>query len=302
MTRCPLVEGDYVVHEQHGIAKFVELIARKIAGGTDAKREYLVLEYAPSKRGAPGDKLFVPTDQLDQVTRYVGGEAPTLSKMGGSDWASTKSKARKAVKEIAGDLIRLYSARMACRGHAFAKTPRGNRTRRGLRLLETPDQLTAINEVKSDMEKEIPMDRLISGDVGFGKTEIAVRAAFKAVQDSKQVAVLVPTTLLASQHHQTFTDRYSGFPVRVSTLSRFQTAKESKDIVERAARRQRRHRHRHPPAALRHVQFKDLGLVIVDEEQRFGVEHKEAAQEDAHQRGRAGHVRHANSAHPGDDR
>ena len=271
-----LLEGDYVVHEQHGIAKFVELIARKVAGGTDAKREYLVLEYAPSKRGAPGDKLFVPTDQLDQVTRYVGGEAPSLSKMGGSDWASTKSKARKAVKEIAGDLIRLYSARMASRGHSFAKdTPWQSELEEAFAYVETPDQLTTINEVKADMEREIPMDRLISGDVGFGKTEIAVRAAFKAVQDSKQVAVLVPTTLLASQHHQTFTDRYSGFPVRVKTLSRFQTAKESKDIIE----------------GLKNgivdvvigthrllsdtVQFKDLGLVIVDEEQRFGVEHKE---------------------------
>ena len=271
-----LVEGDYVVHEQHGIAKFVELIARKVAGGTDAKREYLVLEYAPSKRGAPGDKLFVPTDQLDQVTRYVGGEAPSLSKMGGSDWASTKSKARKAVKEIAGDLIRLYSARMASRGHSFAKdTPWQSELEEAFAYVETPDQLTTINEVKADMEREIPMDRLISGDVGFGKTEIAVRAAFKAVQDSKQVAVLVPTTLLASQHHQTFTDRYSGFPVRVRTLSRFQSAKESKDIVEGLKNGSvdvviGTHR-----LLSDTVQFKDLGLVIVDEEQRFGVEHKE---------------------------
>ncbi|MFF5793545.1 transcription-repair coupling factor [Paeniglutamicibacter sp. NPDC012692] len=271
-----LVEGDYVVHEQHGIARFVELIARKVAGGADAKREYLVLEYAPSKRGAPGDKLFVPTDQLDQVTRYVGGEAPSLSKMGGSDWASTKSKARKAVKEIAGDLIRLYSARMASRGHSFAKdTPWQSELEEAFAYVETPDQLTTINEVKADMEREIPMDRLISGDVGFGKTEIAVRAAFKAVQDSKQVAVLVPTTLLASQHHQTFTDRYSGFPVRVKTLSRFQTAKESKDIVEGLKNGSvdvviGTHR-----LLSDTVQFKDLGLVIVDEEQRFGVEHKE---------------------------
>ncbi|MGL3806228.1 transcription-repair coupling factor [Paeniglutamicibacter sp. R2-26] len=271
-----LVEGDYVVHEQHGIARFVELIARKVAGGTDAKREYLVLEYAPSKRGAPGDKLFVPTDQLDQVTRYVGGEAPSLSKMGGSDWASTKSKARKAVKEIAGDLIRLYSARMASRGHSFAKdTPWQSELEEAFAYVETPDQLTTINEVKADMEREIPMDRLVSGDVGFGKTEIAVRAAFKAVQDSKQVAVLVPTTLLASQHHQTFTERYSGFPVRVKTLSRFQTAKETKDIIEGLKSGNvdvviGTHR-----LLSDSVQFRDLGLVIVDEEQRFGVEHKE---------------------------
>jgi transcription-repair coupling factor (superfamily II helicase) len=271
-----LTEGDFVVHEQHGIAKFVELIARKVAGGADAKREYLVLEYAPSKRGAPGDKLFVPTDQLDQVTRYVGGEAPSLSKMGGSDWSSTKSKARKAVKEIAGDLIRLYSARMASRGHAFGTdTPWQSELEEAFAYVETPDQLTTINEVKADMEREIPMDRLVSGDVGFGKTEIAVRAAFKAVQDSKQVAVLVPTTLLASQHQQTFTERYSGFPVRVKTLSRFQSAKESKDIIEGLKNGTvdvviGTHR-----LLSDTVQFKDLGLVVVDEEQRFGVEHKE---------------------------
>ncbi|MEF9981335.1 MAG: transcription-repair coupling factor [Glutamicibacter sp.] len=272
-----LQAGDYIVHEQHGIGKFVELVARKVNGsGKDAKREYLVAEYASSKRGAPGDRLFVPMDQLHMVTRYVGGEAPTLSKMGGSDWASTKSKARKAVKEIAGDLIKLYSARMASRGHAFASdTPWQNELEEAFAFIETPDQLTAINEVKSDMEKEIPMDRLISGDVGFGKTEIAVRAAFKAVQDSKQVAVLVPTTLLASQHHQTFTERYSGFPVRVKTLSRFQSAKESKEILAGLKDGSvdiviGTHR-----LLSKNVEFKNLGLVIIDEEQRFGVEHKE---------------------------
>ncbi|MCZ4151565.1 hypothetical protein BZG21_45095, partial [Escherichia coli] len=185
------------------------------------------------------------------------------SKMGGSDWASTKSKARKAVKEIAGDLIKLYSARMASRGHAFAQdTPWQNELEEAFAFIETPDQLTAINEVKSDMEKEIPMDRLISGDVGFGKTEIAVRAAFKAVQDSKQVAVLVPTTLLASQHYQTFTERYSGFPVRVKTLSRFQTAKESKEILAGLKDGSvdiviGTHR-----LLSKNVEFKNLGLVI----------------------------------------
>ena len=207
--------GDSVVHEQHGIGRFVELIQRKVAGGGDGVREYLVLEYAPSKRGAPGDRLFVPTDQLDQVTRYVGGDTPALSKMGGADWASTKSKARKAVKEIAGELIRLYSARMASRGYAFGPdTPWQRELEEAFPYVETPDQLTTINEVKADMEREIPMDRLISGDVGYGKTEIAVRAAFKAVQDGKQVAVLVPTTLLAQQHYETFTERFSGFPLR----------------------------------------------------------------------------------------
>lgn len=272
-----LLGGDHVVHEQHGIGRFVELIQRKVAGGGDGVREYLVLEYAPSKRGAPGDRLFVPTDQLDQVTRYVGGDTPVLSKMGGSDWASTKSKARKAVKEIAGELIRLYSARMASRGHAFGPdTPWQRELEEAFPYVETPDQLTTINEVKADMEREIPMDRLVSGDVGYGKTEIAVRAAFKAVQDGKQVAVLVPTTLLAQQHYETFTERFSGFPLRVKALSRFQGAKESKETVEGVKSGSvdvviGTHR-----LLSKDFAFKDLGLVIVDEEQRFGVEHKEA--------------------------
>ncbi|SEI71205.1 transcription-repair coupling factor [Arthrobacter sp. yr096] len=272
--------GDFVVHEQHGIGRFVELIQRKVAGTSSSDaglREYLVLEYAPSKRGAPGDRLFVPTDQLDQVTRYVGGDAPALSKMGGADWASTKSKARKAVKEIAGELIRLYSARMASRGHAFAAdTPWQRELEEAFPYVETPDQLTTINEVKADMEREIPMDRLVSGDVGYGKTEIAVRAAFKAVQDGKQVAVLVPTTLLAQQHYETFTERFSGFPLRVKPLSRFQSGKEAKETAEGVKSGAvdvviGTHR-----LLSKDFEFKDLGLVIVDEEQRFGVEHKEA--------------------------
>lgn len=272
-----LVAGDSVVHEQHGIGRFIELIQRKVAGGGDGVREYLVLEYAPSKRGAPGDRLFVPTDQLDQVTRYVGGDTPVLSKMGGSDWASTKSKARKAVKEIAGELIRLYSARMASKGHAFGPdTPWQRELEEAFPYVETPDQLTTINEVKADMEREIPMDRLVSGDVGYGKTEIAVRAAFKAVQDGKQVAVLVPTTLLAQQHYETFTERFSGFPLRVKALSRFQGTKETKETVEGVKSGSvdvviGTHR-----LLSKDFAFKDLGLVIVDEEQRFGVEHKEA--------------------------
>lgn len=276
-----LQAGDHVVHEQHGVGKFVELIQRKVpgagVGGAAGLREYLVLEYAPSKRGAPGDRLFVPTDQLDQVTAYVGGDAPALSKMGGSDWAATKGRARKAVKEIAGELIRLYSARMASRGHAFGPdTPWQAELEEAFPYVETPDQLVAINEVKADMEKEVPMDRLISGDVGYGKTEIAVRAAFKAVQDGKQVAILVPTTLLAQQHFETFNERFSGFPIQVRPLSRFQTTKESKEIVEGVRVGTvdviiGTHR-----LLSKDFAFKDLGLVIVDEEQRFGVEHKEA--------------------------
>lgn len=267
--------GDYVVHEQHGIGRFVELIQRRIPG-TSGSREYLVLEYAPAKRGAPGDRLFVPTDQLDQVSAYVGGDTPALSKMGGSDWASTKSKARRAVREIAGELIRLYSARMAARGYAFGPdTPWQRELEEAFPYVETPDQLTTINEVKADMEREIPMDRLISGDVGYGKTEIAVRAAFKAVQDGKQVAVLVPTTLLVQQHYETFSDRFAGFPVRVRPLSRFQSGKDAKETAEGLASGSvdvviGTHR-----LLSREIQFKDLGLVIIDEEQRFGVEHKE---------------------------
>ncbi|XNZ00582.1 transcription-repair coupling factor [Micrococcus luteus] len=278
-----LTPGDFVVHAQHGIAKFVELQRRKVAGAArggsaeDSYREYLVLEYASSKRGAPGDRLFVPTEQLDLISQYVGAETPTLSKMGGSDWANTKSKAKRATRQIAGELIRLYSARMASKGHAYGPdTPWQKELEEAFPYIETPDQLTTIDEIKKDMEAVVPMDRLVSGDVGFGKTEVAVRAAFKAVQDGKQVAVLVPTTLLARQHHQTFSDRFAGFPVRVGALSRFQTAKESKDVLNDLASGELdvvvgTHR-----LLGEGVQFKDLGLVIVDEEQRFGVEHKEA--------------------------
>ncbi|GAA3605993.1 transcription-repair coupling factor [Marihabitans asiaticum] len=268
-----LSPGDFVVHEQHGVGAFVEMIQRTVSGAT---REYLVLEYAPSKRGQPGDRLFVPTDQLDQVTRYVGGETPTLSRMGGSDWAKTKSRARKFVKQIAAELIRLYSARMATKGHAFAPdTPWQRELEDAFAHIETPDQLSSIDEVKADMERAVPMDRLVCGDVGYGKTEIAVRAAFKAIQDGKQVAVLVPTTLLVQQHLSTFSERYAGFPVTVRALSRFQTEKEAKEVVAGLADGSidlviGTHR-----LLGSEVKFKDLGLVVIDEEQRFGVEHKE---------------------------
>ena len=269
--------GDFVVHEQHGVGRFVELISRTIgSGAAAATREYMVIEYASSKRGQPGDRLFVPTDQLDQVTKYVGGEAPSLNKMGGSDWAKTKGRARKAVKEIAGELIRLYSARMATSGHAFSPdTPWQRELEDAFAYVETPDQLATIDEVKQDMEKPVPMDRLVCGDVGYGKTEIAVRAAFKAVQDGKQVAVLVPTTLLVQQHLDTFTERYAGFPVTVKALSRFNTKAESDAVVDGLKDGSvdvviGTHR-----LITGEVRFKDLGLVIIDEEQRFGVEHKE---------------------------
>jgi len=269
--------GDFVVHEQHGVGRFVELVQRTIGSGASAAtREYLVVEYASSKKGQPGDRLYVPTDQLDQVTKYVGGESPTLNRMGGSDWQKTKGRARKAVKEIAAELIRLYSARMATPGHAFGPdTPWQRELEDAFAYVETPDQLATIDEVKADMEKTVPMDRLICGDVGYGKTEIAVRAAFKAVQDGKQVAVLVPTTLLVQQHLDTFAERYAPYPVNVKALSRFQTAKESTEVVEGLADGSVDiviGTHRLITGSIR---FKDLGLVIIDEEQRFGVEHKE---------------------------
>ncbi len=276
-----LKTGDYVVHSTHGIGKFIELVSREVSSGgrnaVKSSREFLLLEYAPSKRGYPGDKLYVPTDQLDLLSRYVGGEAPQLSKMGGSDWSQAKSKARKAVRDIAVELVKLYSARMASKGHAFPQdTPWQRELEEAFPYAETVDQLTTIDEVKADMERPIPMDRLLAGDVGFGKTEVAVRAAFKAIQDGKQVAMLVPTTLLVRQHLETFTDRFSGFPVKVRALSRFQTAKESKEVaagLEDGTIDMVIGTHR---ILTEGMKFKDLGLVIIDEEQRFGVEHKDA--------------------------
>jgi transcription-repair coupling factor (superfamily II helicase) len=276
-----LKQGDFVVHSTHGIGRFVEMTKREVSsGGRNAvktTREYLVLEYAPSKRGYPGDKLFVPTDQLDMLSKYVGGEAPTLSKMGGSDWAAAKGKARRAVRDIAVELVKLYSARMSSKGHAFGPdTPWQRELEEAFPFAETHDQLQTIEEIKADMERPIPMDRLLSGDVGFGKTEVAVRAAFKAIQEGKQVAMLVPTTLLVKQHLETFTERFAGFPVKVRPLSRFQSDKEARltlqglvdgsvDMVIGTHR-----------ILTDQVIFKDLGLMIIDEEQRFGVEHKDA--------------------------
>lgn len=268
-----LTAGDLVVHDQHGIGKFVEMTERVVGG---ARREYLVLEYASSKRGGGTDKLYVPMDSLDQLSRYVGGEAPSLSRLGGSDWANTKTKARRAVREIASELVALYAKRQSAPGHAFGPdTPWQAEMEDAFGFTETIDQLTAIQEVKSDMEKPVPMDRVICGDVGYGKTEIAVRAAFKAVQDGKQVAVLVPTTLLADQHLQTFTNRMAGFPVTVKGLSRFTDPAESRAVIEGLKDGSvdvviGTHR-----LLQTGVTWKDLGLIIVDEEQRFGVEHKE---------------------------
>ena len=268
-----LKPGDYVVHEQHGVGKYIELVNRTVA---NVSREYLVIEYAPSKRGQPADRLFVPTDTLEQITRYVGGEAPSVNRIGGSDWQNTKRRARKAVKQIAAELIQLYAARMSAPGYAFSQDTAWQRElEAAFAYVETTDQLATIEEVKADMEKSHPMDRVVCGDVGYGKTEIAVRAAFKAVQDGKQVAVLVPTTLLVQQHLTTFHNRYTGFPVKVAGLSRFNTPKEGREILEGIKSGSvdvviGTHR-----LLSKDVQFRDLGLVIVDEEQRFGVEHKE---------------------------
>ncbi|MFL6288063.1 MAG: transcription-repair coupling factor, partial [Actinomycetes bacterium] len=268
-----LSRGDFVVHDQHGVGRYLEMTRREVQGAT---REYLVIEYAPAKRGQPPDRLFVPTDQLDLVTRYVGGESPSMHRLGGADWAKTKGRARKAVKQIAAELVRLYSARQASPGHAFAPdSPWQRELEDAFPYIETTDQLACIDEVKHDMEQPMPMDRLVCGDVGYGKTEIAVRAAFKAVQDGKQVAVLVPTTLLVQQHTSTFSERFGPFPVKVRALSRFQSDREAKEVLAGLSDGSVDvviGTHRLLQATTR---FKDLGLVIVDEEQRFGVEHKE---------------------------
>jgi transcription-repair coupling factor (superfamily II helicase) len=262
-----LEPGDFAVHRIHGVGRYTGISHRELAG---AERDYIVLEYAQ------GDKLFVPTDQVGMVARYLGGETPRLHRLGGSDWARTTARVKRAVRDMAGELVRLYSVRMAVPGYAFGPdTPWQAELEDAFAFVETGDQLTAIEDVKKDMESSKPMDRLICGDVGFGKTEIALRAAFKAVMDGKQVAVLVPTTLLAEQHFITFSERYAPFPVTVKMLSRFVPATEQKQILEELASGKidlviGTHR-----LIGKDVKFKDLGLLIVDEEQRFGVSHKE---------------------------
>lgn len=263
-----LAMGSHVVHRVHGIARFVGVTTRTLAGAT---RDYLVLEF----RG--DDRLYLPVDQIDMITPYSSGESPTLSRMGGSDWQRTRSKARAAAAEVAAELVELYRARLEVTGHAFSlDTPWQAEMEAAFPFTETPDQRAAIDAVKADMEAPRPMDRLVCADVGFGKTEVAVRAAFKAVQDNKQVAVLVPTTLLASQHHQTFTERFGGYPINVALLSRFLTDREAAavlsgltagtvDVVVGTHR-----------LLSEGIEFKDLGLLVVDEEQRFGVSHKES--------------------------
>lgn len=265
-----LQAGDYVVHVDHGIGVFVGLVNRAIDG---IMREYLCIEYADQAQ------LYVPVHQADRITRYVGsdGRTPALSHLGSSEWRSTKAYVKEAVQEVAQDLLDLYARRNIIRGHAFSKDSHWQQElEASFPYVETADQLRVLAEVKRDMERDRPMDRLICGDVGYGKTEVALRAAFKAVMDGKQVAMLVPTTVLAQQHYQTFCQRLAAFPVEVEMLSRFRTPQEQRDILERLERGAvdiviGTHR-----LLSSDVRFKDLGLLIIDEEQRFGVTHKEA--------------------------
>jgi len=262
-----LQPGGYVVHAHHGVGRYEGMVTRAIGG---VERDYLLLAY----KG--GDKLYVPVDQIGVIRQYVGGEAPVLHRMGGSDFARAKSRVRSAVREVAQELVVLYQKRMSVTGHAFGSdTPWQAEMEAAFPFVETPDQETAIEAIKADMERDRPMDRLLCGDVGFGKTEVAVRAAFKAIQDGMQVAVLVPTTLLASQHGATFSERFAGYPIRVEVLSRFQSPGAAQRII--AGLRSGEvdcvvgtHR-----LLSENVEFRKLGLLVVDEEQRFGVQHKE---------------------------
>ena len=261
--------GDFVVHVNHGIGKYLGIETLEING---IHKDYLHLKYAGN------DKLYVPIEQIDQVQRYVADEdkEPKVYKLGGNDWRKVTSKVRSTVKDIAADLIKLYAKREATQGYAFSPdNPEVSEFEAMFPYDETPDQLRAIEEIKKDMERVRPMDRLLCGDVGYGKTEVAIRAAFKAIMDGKQVAVLVPTTILAQQHYETFRERFSDYPVEIAVLSRFRSRKEQNESIK-AAKDGRidiiigTHR-----LLSKDLVFKDLGLLIVDEEQRFGVTHKE---------------------------
>ena len=278
-TVLDLEPGDPIVHAVHGVGTYRGIITRQLGGPTSVvggkaagtlTRDYVIVEYAA------GDRLFVPSDNVDALAPYIGGEQPRVMRMGGIDWERAKGKVRKAVREMAGELLRLYQARVHAPGRAFAPdSPWQTELEQAFAHVETPDQTSAITDVKSDMGSPVPMDRLICGDVGYGKTEIAVRAAAKAVFDGAQVAVLVPTTLLAQQHGETFAERFAGFPVRVETLSRFASPRQQQEILDGLAAGTvdlviGTHR-----LLSRDITFSSLGLVVVDEEQRFGVGHKE---------------------------
>lgn len=261
--------GDYVVHVNHGIGRYLGVVPLTIEG---IRKEYLLLKYSGE------DKLYVPVDQVGLIQKYLGGEGepPRLSRLGGAEWARAKGKVKDAVREMANELLALYAARETSIGHAFGKdTVWQKQFEDAFPYEETPDQLRAIEEIKSDMERSKPMDRLLCGDVGYGKTEVALRAAFKAVNDGKQVAMLAPTTILAQQHYSTFLERMSGYPVKVEVLSRFRTPGEQRRVLQGLARGIvdvviGTHR-----LLQDDVRFKDLGLLVIDEEQRFGVAHKE---------------------------
>lgn len=261
--------GDYVVHENHGIGKYLGVQTMEIQG---KHQDYLVLKYAGE------DRLYVPTDQIDLVQKYIGAdeETPKLYKLGGSDWKRVKQKVKQSVKEMAFGLLELYAERETIEGYAFSRdTVWQQEFEEAFPYEETPDQLKAIEDVKKDMESNLPMDRLLCGDVGYGKTEVAIRAAFKAVMDGKQAAVLVPTTILAQQHYNTFRDRMNNYPINIAMISRFRTPREQKEIIKKLATGEidiviGTHR-----LLSDDIIFDDLGLLIIDEEQRFGVTHKE---------------------------
>ncbi len=268
-TFADLKVGDFVVHQNHGIGRYQGIVSLEIES---VQKEYLLVQYAGE------DRLYVPTDQVGLVRKYFGAEAevPRLSRLGGSEWSRVKGRVKEAVREMAGELLALYAARQKLPGYAFNPDTIWQREfEASFPYEETPDQLRTVEEVKADMEKVRPMDRLLCGDVGYGKTEVALRAAFKAVTEGKQVAVLVPTTILAQQHYNTFTDRFNGFPVSVEMLSRFRSAQEQRQVISDLGAGKvdivvGTHR-----LVQEDIVFKDLGLVVVDEEQRFGVAHKE---------------------------
>jgi transcription-repair coupling factor (superfamily II helicase) len=272
-TFTDLKVGDLVVHVVHGIGRYQGVKTLESAGSV---RDYLVLEYAGH------DRLYVPTDQVHLLQKYIGpeGENPRLSKLGGNDWQRAKSRAKRSVEEMAKELLDLYARRKATPGYAFSPdTVWQKEFEEAFPYEETPDQLKAIEEVKRDMESPHPMDRLLCGDVGYGKTEVAIRAAFKAVMDGKQVAVLVPTTILAQQHYTTFRQRLARYPIQIEMLSRFRSSEEQREILKRLKRGAidiiiGTHR-----LVSKDVRFADLGLVIIDEEQRFGVRQKERLKE-----------------------
>lgn len=261
--------GDFIVHANHGIGKYIGIKQLEVGG---VRKDYLLVQYAGE------DKLYVPTDQISMVQKYLGAEGtvPKLYKLGGTEWHRVKQKVKESVKDMANDLIALYAARQKVPGIKFsADTVWQKEFEEAFPYEETPDQLHAIEEIKEDMESPRPMDRLLCGDVGYGKTEVALRAAFKAVMDNKQIAVLVPTTILAQQHFNTFKERFAGYPVEIDMLSRFKSPKEQREILRKVANGGidviiGTHR-----LVQEDTKFKDLGLVIIDEEQRFGVVHKE---------------------------